>query len=155
METIRKLEFQDLDQLINIRASYQFEKFKDKEYIDINKLKKETKLYLVENLNKDIYFFGVFNKGKLVSICGLYISNYLPQVNDLIGKVGLICSVYTLPEYRKRGYQHKTLEQVLQFAKLMNIKRLHLTSRNEYAIKMYKKFGFEKSTDYFSHYENI
>lgn len=154
METIRKLELQDLKDLIDIRIHYQREKYKDVK-INIDKLREETEKYLNKRLNKDIYFFGTFVDGKLVSICGLYVSNYLPQVDDLIGNVGLICSVYTYPTYRKRGYQHKTLEKVLQFAKLINIKRIHLTSSNEYAIKMYKKFGFDHSTDYFSHYENI
>lgn len=154
METIRKLELQDLKDLIDIRIHYQREKYKDAK-INIDKLREETEKYLNKRLNKDIYFFGTFVDGKLVSICGLYVSNYLPQVDDLIGNVGLICSVYTYPTYRKRGYQHKTLEKVLQFAKLINIKRIHLTSSNEYAIKMYKKFGFDHSTDYFSHYENI
>ena len=155
METIRRLELQDLEDLLDIRIQYQIEKFKDKENIDIEKLRKETKLFLLKRLNKDIYFFGTFVDNKLVSICGLNVLNYLPQINDLMGYVGLICSVYTYPTYRKRGYQHKTLEKVLQFAKLINIKRIHLTSSNEYAIKMYKKFGFDHSTDYFSHYENI
>ena len=154
METIRKLELQDLKDLIDIRIHYQREKYKDVK-INIDKLREETEKYLNKRLNKDIYFFGTFADDKLVSICGLYVSNYLPQVDDLIGNVGLICSVYTYPTYRKRGYQHKTLEKVLQFAKLINIKRIHLTSSNEYAIKMYKKFGFDHSTDYFSHYENI
>lgn len=154
METIRKLELQDLKDLIDIRIHYQREKYKDTK-INIDKLREETEKYLNKRLNKDIYFFGTFVDGKLVSICGLYVSNYLPQVDDLIGNVGLICSVYTYPTYRKRGYQHRTLEKVLQFAKLINIKRIHLTSSNEYAIKMYKKFGFDHSTDYFSHYENI
>lgn len=154
METIRKLELQDLKDLIDIRIHYQREKYKDAK-INIDKLREETEKYLNKRLNKDIYFFGTFVDGKLVSICGLYVSNYLPQVDDLIGNVGLICSVYTYPTYRKRGYQHRTLEKVLQFAKLINIKRIHLTSSNEYAIKMYKKFGFDHSTDYFSHYENI
>ena len=154
METIRKLELQDLKDLIDIRIHYQREKYKNAK-INIDKLREETEKYLSKRLNKDIYFFGTFVDDKLVSICGLYVSNYLPQVDDLIGNVGLICSVYTYPTYRKRGYQHRTLEKVLQFAKLINIKRIHLTSSNEYAIKMYKKFGFEYSTDYFSHYENI
>lgn len=154
METIRKLELQDLKDLIDIRIHYQREKYKNTK-ISIDKLREETEKYLSKRLNKDIYFFGTFADDKLVSICGLYVSNYLPQVDDLIGNVGLICSVYTYPTYRKRGYQHRTLEKVLQFAKLINIKRIHLTSSNEYAIKMYKKFGFDHSTDYFSHYENI
>lgn len=154
MEIIRKLELQDLDKLVNVRVSYQVDKF-DNLDIDIFKLTNETREYLKNNLNKNIYFFGTFVDNTLVSICGLHISNYIPQVNDLFGKVGLICSVYTLPDYRKRGYQHKTLEKILEFSKLINVKRLHLTSSNEFAIKMYKRFGFEKSTDYFSHYENI
>lgn len=153
MEIIRKLEFQDLEELIKIRIQYQIEKYNST--VNIDKLEKETRIYLKQRLNKDIYFFGAFVDDKLVSICGLTISNYLPQVDDLMGYVGLICSVYTKPEYRKRGYQHKTLEKILQFAKLINIKRLHLTAKNEYAINMYKKFGFEHSTDYFSHFENI
>ena len=120
METIRKLELQDLKDLIDIRIHYQREKYKDVK-INIDKLREETEKYLNKRLNKDIYFFGTFVDDKLVSICGLYVSNYLPQVDDLIGNVGLICSVYTYPTYRKRGYQHRTLEKVLQFAKLINI----------------------------------
>lgn len=154
MELIRKLEIQDLDELVNIRISYQLEKFNNLNFHTFD-LRDRTKNYLLEKLDKDIYFFGTFVDNKLVSICGLLVTNYLPEPNEFLGKVGLICSVYTYPDYRKRGYQHKTLEQILQFAKLMNINRLHLTSKNEYAIKMYKKFGFEKSIDYFSHYENI
>lgn len=152
MEEIRRVEFEDMSQLLEIRMRYQKEKFNN---INEDKLYRETKFYLRDNLNKNIYFFGTFVDDKLVSICGLNVLNYLPQANDMLGHVGLICSVYTLPEYRRRQYQNRTLEKILAFAKLINIRRLHLTSKNNAAISMYKKFGFDTSTDYFSHYENI
>lgn len=146
MESVRQLLLSDIDQMIELRIGIQNY---DLRYLDesiiIPKeeiLRKKTKKYIVENLNKSLFMFGLFIDDKLVSNCGYVTDNHFPEYKNLNGKVGYICNVFTKEEYRKKGYQRKVFEYCLEFAKNNNIKVFELSSKNDYAIKMYKSFGF-------------
>lgn len=147
MEVIRKLELEDLDDMVNLRIdiqNYDAKFLDDKEkLISEKELRERTCEYLKRNLNDNLFMFGLFLDDKLIANCGFYVDRHFPTYNTPNGIMGYICNVFTLEEYRKRGYQRKLFEYVLEYAKSMDIINFKLSSINENAIKMYSSFGFE------------
>ena len=134
----------DIDELSRLRIFQQKDDYKE-EYVDKYDLEKITKEYLIEHLNKDIYFFMVKESNKIIATCGLQILKLLPQCIDK-GAEGYICNVYTKDEYRNRGIQTKILKKCIQFAKDYDLSCIRLSTDSEAAIKIYNKLGLEFDT---------
>ena len=120
---IKKLYKQDIEDIIPLRIALQKVDFKNNLGIDEDILIDRTREFLNENLNKDLFMYGVYTNKELVSICGLTIFKYFPQADDLNCKVGYITSVYTKEEYKQKGYQKKVLEKCIELGKEIGIKR--------------------------------
>lgn len=131
---------EDIEELSKLRVMQQKDDWDDN-YIDKYDLRKTTKDYLSNHLNKDLYIFIVKNNNNIIATCGLQIIKKLPQCNDN-GLEGYVCNVFTKKEFRNKGIQTKVLKKCIQFAKEKQINLLSLSSDNEIAINIYKKFGF-------------
>ncbi|MCX4364897.1 MAG: GNAT family N-acetyltransferase [Bacilli bacterium] len=149
METIKKLDLTNLDDMINLRLGIQNydSKFLDELEILISEkeLRERTRKYLMQSLNDNLHMFGYFIDDKLIANCGFYIDKHFPTYNTPNGITGYICNVFTLEEYRNKGYQRKLFQDVLSNAKKMGITYFKLSSINVNAIKMYESFGFTLS----------
>lgn len=139
---VRQLKKEDMEEIINLRILLQKVDFENDLGIEEKILENRTRKFLIDNLNKQLYLYGVFIGENLVSMCGLLIFSYFPQADDLSGKVGYITSVYTKEEYRKRGYQKKVFEKCIELGKEFGIRRFKLSTKNLIAMKMYKSAGF-------------
>ncbi len=93
-------------------------------------------------MNNDFLAFIEEIEDNIIAICCLQIIEYLPQCNDN-GKQGYICNVYTDKQYRNQGIQTKLLEEVIRYSINNNLCELDLSTDNDVAISLYKKFGFE------------
>lgn len=134
----------DIDKIAAIRIKQQKDDWKD-EYEDKYDLIEKTKLYLANHLNKDFFAFIEEIDDNIIAICCLQIIEYLPQCNDN-GRQGYICNVYTEEKYRNKGIQTKLLEEVIRYSINNNLCELDLSTDNDVAISLYKKFGFEFDT---------
>lgn len=140
---IKQLAKEDIPELLNLRIEQQ------KEYHEcLNEEEKSivenTRKYLEENLNKDLYMFGAYINGELVSICGYIVWLSLPTMTNIEGRIAYLCSAYTKTEYRGRGIIKELLNKSLEECKKHGIKRIKLNSSKENAIKTYSKLGFIK-----------
>ena len=148
MEEIKQLNEENIEEIIELRIdlqNYDKKYFKESEIVvNQEELKENTKVYLKNNLNKNLYLFGFYVDGILVSLCGFYLERHFPTYRNKNGQIAYICNVYTRPEYRRNGYQRKVFEYCLDYAKKNNIRKFKLDSKNEVAIKFYKEYGFEK-----------
>ncbi len=154
MEILRKLELEDLEEMINLRIGIQNY---DKQYLDESniliserELREKTREYYKRCLNDNLVMFGVLLDNKLVANCGFYVDKHFPTYNTPNGLTGYICNVFTLEEHRGKGYQSKLLEYALEYAKRMGITHFKLSSKNEKAIKLYESFGFKLNDHMFS-----
>lgn len=138
----RLAEIEDIDQIAELRILQQKELFKENYKIDDEKFYNNTKIFLLENLNKNIYFFVKELDNKLVSMCGIQLVKYMPLHNEELVERGYVCSVYTREEYRKMGIQTHLLREVIKFSKDKNIGILELKTSNPDAVKVYHKVGF-------------
>ncbi len=149
METIKKLDLTNLDDMIDLRLGIQNydAKFLDEQEILISEkeLRERTRKYLMQSLNDNLHLFGYFIDDKLIANCGFYIDKHFPTYNTPNGITGYICNVFTLEEYRNKGYQRKLFQEVLASAKNMGIIYFKLSSINANAVKMYESFGFTLS----------
>lgn len=144
---VRKLEKEDIEKIIPLRVSLQIYDYKGNLGIEQKELEDKTRIFLKENINRDLYMFGTFVDNELVSICGFIIFKYFPQANDLGCKVGYVTSVFTKEEHRGKGYQRKAFEECLNFAKSLGIIRFKLSTVNPKAMNMYGSFGFVDDTN--------
>ena len=148
METIRKLNLNDLEQMVNLRIAiqnYDLKYINDKDII-INEdlLKEATRKYIAEHLDKNLFMFGLFIGEELVANCGYYLDEHFPTYINSNGYLGYICNVFTKEEYRGKGYQRKVFNECFEYAKQKGITNFKLSSKNEVAINMYKSFGFKQ-----------
>ena len=139
----RLAEIEDIDQIAELRILQQKELFKENYKIDVEKFYNNTQVFLLENLNKNIYFFVKELDSKLVSMCGIQLVKYMPLHNEELVERGYVCSVYTREEYRKKGIQTHLLREVIKFSKDKNIGILELKTSNPEAVKVYHKVGFK------------
>ena len=139
---IRKANKEDIDELSKLRVKQQKDDWGN-EYTDKMNLEEKTKDYLRMYLNNTLEIFVAVDN-KIISTCGIQEINMLPQCNDN-GKIGYICSVFTLYEYRHRGIQKELFKQVINYAKEKGICELQLETDNSIAIELYKQQGFFKN----------
>ncbi len=147
-EEVKQLNEKNIDEIISLRIDLQNydKKYYRDSIIEISQeeLKRNTAEYLKNNLNKNLFLFGCYIDNIIVSICGFYLEQHFPTYTNENGKIAYICNVYTKPEYRNKGYQRKTFNYCLAYAKENKIKKFKLDSRNEIAIKFYKGYGFKE-----------
>lgn len=153
MEQIRKLELSDLDQILLLRMQIQNYdlKYSNSTILNQKELEEKTLEYLKKSLNNNLFLFGYFIDDKLVANCGFYIDTHFPTYNNPSGIIGYICNVFTLEEYRNKGYQKKIFNVCFEYAKELGITNFKLDSRNENAIKMYQSFGFVNDNHIYSY----
>lgn len=154
MDAVRKLELNDLEQMVNLRIAIQNY---DLKYINKNDivlsedlLMKKTKKYINEHLDKNLFMFGLFVNNELVVNYGYYLGEHFPTYNNTNGYCGYICNVFTKEEYRGKGYQRKVFNECFNYAKKRGITKFKLSSKNEIAINMYKSFGFKQIDNMYS-----
>ena len=139
---VEKLDEENIEEIIPLRIALQKVDFENNLGIDEDVLINETRKFLKENLNKELFMYGVYVDNQLVSICGLTIFKYFPQADDLSCKVGYITCVYTKDEFRQRGYQKRVFEECVNLGKELGIKRFKLSTKNPIAMRMYEQYGF-------------
>ena len=140
---IKILTKSDIPELLNLRIEQQ------KEYYgclneEENKILINTKFYIEENLNKDLYMFGAYINKELVAICGYNVWNCFPTIANIGGRIGYLCSVYTKQEYRGRGIIKELLNKSIEKCKESGVTKIKLNSNKKNAIRIYSNLGFKK-----------
>ncbi|MBQ9011222.1 MAG: GNAT family N-acetyltransferase [Bacilli bacterium] len=149
---IKLLDENYIDQIVNIRYLMQFEELNVN--LDLLKqnekqLKEKTKIYLQNNLNKNLYVFGYILDNKIIATASLLIHENYPSFNNLEGKKGRISTVFTIKDYRHQGYQKKVLKELLLAAKKLNLNSVKVNCNNPIAINIYKSLGFIETKNTF------
>ena len=106
------------------------------EFMEVKRLQGRpvTREEAVEMLSRKLYY-GCHHNDKLVSIAGAYAR--LPEV-------WVIGDVYTLPEYRGRGYGTSVTAAVTRIAVESGATALlHVDETNEPALRIYRKLGYK------------
>lgn len=104
-----------------------------------------TRNYLIEKLNRKIFFAIMVLNDIPVAMCAIEILDTLPQITacELENvRAGEVVAVYTRRQYRGMGYQQRLLKFLLDFAENEGFCDLVLTTNTDDAQHIYKKLGF-------------
>ena len=151
MKVVRKLNLDDLEQMIDLRIAIQNHDLKYLKETDVvlseDLLIENTRKYLIEHLDKNLFMFGLFINNCLVANCGYYLDEHFPTYDNPNGCYGYICNVFTSEKYRRKGFQKEVFSECFNYAKKNGIISFKLSSKDEIAINMYKSFGFYQIND--------
>ena len=116
---------------------------------------------LIEYKNRTIYQYAKDLSNEEIDRINKYVTSEVPRLindycniivdNKIIGCIlltnndngKLLDEIYLEEEYRNKGYSKLLLNEVIEDAKKRGLTRFKLSSHNEIAIKLYKKFGFK------------
>lgn len=99
--------------------------------------------YFEQSLRNGTYVSAVTDiDGKLVSANGLVVYRKPPSVVGGTGQVGYVTNVYTLPEWRRRGFATELMKLLVEYARLKGVDKLHLGATDS-GKSVYQRVGFE------------
>ncbi len=115
-------------------------------------LKTNITAFFEKHLNKDSVVFiarddsAATPHGKIVSTAILNIIEKPANTSYIHGRVGEVNSVYTIPEYRRRGIALQIIKNLVEYSKENQIDRVDLKA-TKMGAPVYLKAGFEITED--------
>lgn len=144
----RRLGENEIDSLVKMRLLYLQEDFTETTDEQFSKIEKNLYSYFEKHIDKDLYAFGAMENDEIISAALLLIIEKPCNPRFITGKTGEIFSVYTLPEYRRRGIAMKVMKMLISFSKEINLDIINLKATLE-GYPLYKKLRFvEDNTCY-------
>jgi len=145
--SIRKMNENDKELFVGMRMAYIWDSFDDVVDHQAEKIESNLRIYFDEHINKDDLVAMVLEiDEKPVSVALLIISKKPANPGFIDGRVGTIMNVYTIPEYRKRGFASALLNELINEAKDRKLGLVNLLATDK-AYNMYKKLGFQEDED--------
>ncbi len=137
----RKLTLKDLDTFIDIRIKQLTEEGTTSP-LD---LKPDLYRYFEKHLVDGTFVSYVALDGdKIIGTSGMSFVEKPPYFSNPSGKIGLISSMYTNPNYRRMGIAKTLLDKVVTAAKEYGCKTVWVTA-SEMGTYLYKDYGFGTS----------
>lgn len=140
----RKLILDDLDIFIDMRIN-QLQEEGAKPSFD---LKPQLLRYYTKHLqdNTFISWIAVYDS-KIIATSGISFVEKPPYYSNPTGKIGLLSSMYTLKEYRRKGIAKELLNRVVNEAKNYGCGTVHITA-SDMGVLLYTDFGFKKNSNF-------
>ena len=91
--------------------------------------------------------WAAIHEGEIVGTCGMSIVEKPPYFSCQTGRIGLLSSVYTVPEFRRRGIAKQLVNTAIRFAKRMKCGAIHITASND-GVKLYTAMGFTHNENF-------
>lgn len=80
----------------------------------------------------------------VIATSGISFVEKPPYYGNVTGKIGLLSSMYTKPEYRRKGIAKQLLEKVVKEARQYGCGAVWITA-SDMGVLLYTDFGFEKN----------
>lgn len=134
----RKLSEKELDVFIEMRIT-QLREEGAKENID---LKPALLDYYLRHM-KDGTFVSwlAIDDGRIIGTSGISFVEKPPYFGCTSGKVGLLSSMFTNPDYRRRGIAKELLHRVVEEARKHGCGTIQITA-SDMGVKLYTAYGF-------------
>lgn len=143
----RKLIQDDLDIFIEMRI-YQLQE----EGVELNlDLKPQLYRYYIKHLEDGTFISWLaIDDRKIVGTSGMSFVEKPPYYSNPYGKIGLLSSMYTLNEYRRKGIAKELLDRVVNEAKDYGCGAVQITA-SDMGVLLYKDYGFKKNENFMQH----
>jgi GNAT superfamily N-acetyltransferase len=140
----RKLIQEDLDVFIEMRIN-QLQEEGAEPTLD---LKPQLYEYYTKHLKDGTFvsWLAVDNR-KIVGTSGMSFVKKPPYYSNPSGRIGLLSSMYTLKEYRRKGIAKKLLERVVNEAKDYGCGAVQITA-SDMGVYLYTDSGFKKNQNF-------
>ncbi len=135
-----------INQAIDLRIQYFYEAYSNFSVENENELRVNLKNDLEKHLNKDCFILIVEENGLPVSTAILEIHHKLPNMKIPNGRYGEIYGVFTLAEYRKKGYATNLIYDLIELGNELGLSFIELDAAPK-GLGIYKKCGFEQYVD--------
>lgn len=85
--------------------------------------------------------------GKIIGTSGISIVEKPPYFSCPSGRIALLSSMYTAPEYRRQGIASRLLSLISDEARKRGCGVIQITA-SDMGVKLYTAFGFEKNSNF-------
>lgn len=145
MEVIfRKLTQNDLDIFIEMRINQLQEEGADSK-LD---LKPQLYCYYKKHLEDGTFISWLaIDNQIIVGTSGISFVEKPPYYSNPYGKIGILSSVYTLKEYRRKGIARELLDRVVNEAKDYGCGTVQITA-SDMGVLLYTNYGFDKNDNF-------
>ena len=140
----RKLIQDDLDVFIKMRIN-QLQEEGAEPNLD---LKPQLYEYYIKHLEGGTFVSWLaIDDRKIVGTSGMSFVEKPPYYSNPYGKIGLLSSMYTLKEYRRKGIAKELLDRVVNEAKDYGCGAVQITASDR-GVLLYTDYGFKKNENF-------
>ncbi len=150
----KKLTENELDQIIEMRINQLTEEYTSEgktvpENVD---LKKSLMDFYTKNMAAGTYVSWLaFDGDKIVGTSGMSFAEKPPYFTCPTGRLGILSSMYTDPDYRRMGIATQLLDHVVKEAKDYGCGTIYITASNM-GVKLYEAYGFKHNGNFLQYY---
>ena len=146
----KKLTESELDTFINMRISQLTEEYtvEEKSVPEGVDLKSALKDYYNRHMADGTFVSWLAMDGdKIVGTSGMSFVEKSPYFSCPTGKLGLLSSMYTDPNYRRMGIAKELLHRVVEEARNYGCGSIQITASNM-GVKLYTAYGFKHNGNF-------
>ncbi|MCR5676162.1 MAG: GNAT family N-acetyltransferase [Lachnospiraceae bacterium] len=92
-----------------------------------------------------------FDGDRIVGTSGMSFAEKPPYFTCPSGKLGILSSMYTDPEYRRMGIATALLDKVVKEAKDYGCGTIYITA-SDMGVKLYESYGFQHNGNFLQYY---
>lgn len=139
---------EDINELTKMRIAYISDAEHSIEEKDEQIILKKLPEYFLKHLGQDLIVFVAKEVNEIVATAFLLIIEKPCNLNFINGRIGNVLNVYTVPQYRRKGISTHLMNDLIKYARELEIDLIELKATNE-GYPLYKKLGFcERSSNY-------
>ena len=142
--TYRKLTENDLETFINMRIT----QLREEGATDEMDLSPALMDYYQRHLAKGTFVSWLAMDGdKIIGTSGMSFVEKPPYFGCPTGRIGLLSSMYTNPDYRRQGIAKELLGRVVEEARVYGCGTVQITA-SDMGVLLYSNFGFVKNKNF-------
>lgn len=140
----RKFEEKDIPELIDLRINQLRDEGANASY-DLRPFLKD---FYERHLSKgDFISWLAIKDGNIIATSGMSFVEKPPYYSNPSGKIGLLSSMYTSKDYRRKGIGKILLDRVVQEARDYGCGTIQITA-SDMGVLLYTNYGFEKNNNF-------
>lgn len=119
--------------------------------IDINRIQECRGFAKIKNdiIPNNWVVYGAYEGDNIIGICFLFEYRRIPHSDYPSGYIAEIGGAYTMPEHRHKGIMTELVKTIMENRKNdIPICDAIVADATDEAVSIYKKFGFEQSTEH-------
>lgn len=146
----KKLTEAELETIIEMRINQLTEEYtsEGKKVPEDVDLRSSLREFYTKNMAAGTYVSWLAMDGeKIVGTSGMSFAEKPPYFTCTTGKLGILSSMYTDPDYRRMGIATQLLDRVVKEAKDYGCGTIYITA-SDMGVKLYESYGFKHNGNF-------